>query len=62
MKNDKRYFIFILSKDRTKKTLNLKKIDMLYDCVSIKLKTDRPRPNWIETALKSHGDDASNKV
>ena len=35
---------------------------MLYDCASIKLKTDRPRPNWIETALKSHGDDASNKV
>ena len=27
----------------------------------MKLKTDRPRPNWIETALKSHGD-ASNKV
>ena len=35
---------------------------MLHDCASIKLKTDRPRPNWIETALKSHGDDASNKV
>ena len=28
----------------------------MYQKKAMKLKNDRPRPNWIETTLKSHRD------